>query len=56
MYSLMKRILIGKPLKSQAAGGTKLSKIKALALLSSDALLSVAYGTEQILIVLSSCR
>ena len=37
MYSLMKRILIGKPLKSQAAGEQKLSKIKALALLSSDA-------------------
>lgn len=53
MYSLMKRILIGKPLKSQAAGEQKLSKIKALALLSSDALSSVAYGTEQILIVLS---
>ncbi|NPC92186.1 APC family permease [Bacillus sp. WMMC1349] len=52
MYSTLKRLLIGKPLKSQQLGEQKISKTKALALLSSDALSSVAYGTEQILIVL----
>ncbi len=52
MYHSIKRFLIGKPLKSQAAGEQKLTKLKALAMLSSDALSSVAYGTEQILIIL----
>jgi amino acid transporter len=48
----LKRILIGRPLKSTELGDQKLSKVKALAILSSDALSSVAYGPEQILIVL----
>lgn len=48
----VKRMLIGKPLKSTELGEQKLSKTKALAILSSDALSSVAYGPEQILIVL----
>ncbi|WP_235845788.1 APC family permease [Neobacillus novalis] len=43
---------MGRPLKSTALGEQKLSKTKALAILSSDALSSVAYGPEQILIVL----
>ncbi|HJV45847.1 MAG TPA: APC family permease [Bacillota bacterium] len=51
-YSAIKRWLIGRPLKSEEAGEHKLNKLKALAILSSDALSSVAYGTEQILIVL----
>lgn len=50
----VKRIVIGKPLKSSALGEQKLNKFKALAILSSDALSSVAYGTEQILLVLSA--
>ncbi|MBS4174625.1 APC family permease [Bacillus sp. FJAT-49736] len=54
MYSSIKRFLIGRPLKSHELGEQKLSKLKALAILSSDALSSVAYGTEQILIVLAS--
>ncbi|PAC77340.1 APC family permease [Bacillus velezensis] len=54
MYHSIKRFLIGKPLKSQAAGEQKLTKLKALAMLSSDALSSVAYGTEQILIILAA--
>ncbi len=54
MYSSIKRLLIGRPLKSHELGEQKLSKLKALAILSSDALSSVAYGTEQILIVLAS--
>lgn len=47
-----KRYLIGRPLKSTELGEQKLNKKKALAILSSDALSSVAYGPEQILIVL----
>ncbi|MEH6948903.1 APC family permease [Bacillus sp. JJ634] len=52
MMASIKRFLIGRPLKSTAAGEQKLNKTKALAILSSDALSSVAYGPEQILIVL----
>lgn len=52
MISSIKRLLIGRPLKSNELGEQKLNKTKALAILSSDALLSVAYGPEQILIVL----
>ncbi|OAH55829.1 MULTISPECIES: APC family permease [Bacillaceae] len=52
MLSSIKRFLIGRPLKSTALGEQKLNKTKALAILSSDALSSVAYGPEQILIVL----
>ena len=54
MYSAIKRFLIGKPLKSKELREQKITKTKALALLSSDALSSVAYGTEQILIVLAA--
>src|SRR3954470_3522555 len=52
MLSSVKRFLIGRPLKSTELGEQKLNKTKALAILSSDALSSVAYGPEQILIVL----
>ncbi|UQD50936.1 amino acid permease [Bacillus methanolicus] len=52
--SMLKKILIGKPLKTSELGEQKLNKLKALAVLSSDALSSVAYGTEQILIVLAT--
>lgn len=48
----LKRLLIGRPMKTNELGEEKLSKVKALAVLSSDALSSVAYGTEQILLVL----
>ncbi len=54
MFSSLKRFLIGRPLKSTELGEQKLDKLKALAVLSSDALSSVAYGTEQILLVLAS--
>ncbi|MFD1485763.1 APC family permease [Lacticaseibacillus baoqingensis] len=50
----LKRLLVGKPLKSNEEGGQKLGKLKALAMLSSDALSSVAYGTEQIVLVLTT--
>lgn len=54
MWRYLKRLLIGKPLKTLDEGGQYLTKFKALALLSSDALSSVAYGTEQITTVLVS--
>ena len=53
MLEKLKRLLIGRPMKSTELEGEKLSKLKALAILSSDALSSVAYGTEQILLVLA---
>ena len=40
-------ILLGKPLASSRAAHERLTKVKALAVLSSDALSSVAYATEQ---------
>src|ERR1700730_11266086 len=52
MVNKLKRFFIGRPMKSTALEEEKLSKLKALAILSSDALSSVAYGTEQILLVL----
>ncbi len=48
----LKRLLIGKPLKSAENDEQKLTKFAALAMLSSDALSSIAYGTEQIVLVL----
>ncbi|HBE2143996.1 TPA: APC family permease [Enterococcus faecalis] len=48
----LKRLFIGKPLKSAENDEHKLSRFAALALLSSDALSSITYGTEQIVVVL----
>ncbi|MFC4772766.1 APC family permease [Enterococcus hermanniensis] len=48
----LKRLLVGRPLKSSENDDQNLSRFAALALLSSDALSSVAYGTEQIVVVL----
>ena len=48
----IKDLLIGKPLKSTEDDSHLLGKRQALAMLSSDALSSVAYGTEQIILVL----
>lgn len=48
----LKRLFIGKPLKSAENDEHKLSRFAALALLSSDALSSIAYDTEQIVVVL----
>ncbi|WP_276352377.1 APC family permease [Cohnella caldifontis] len=50
----LKRWLIGRPLKSAELGEQKLIKTKALAILSSDALSSVAYGPEQILLTFAA--
>lgn len=48
----IKRVLIGQPLTTASAAHERLTKTKALAVLSSDALSSVAYATEEILRVL----
>jgi amino acid transporter len=48
----VKRFLIGRPIASEHAAHQRLTKIKALAVLSSDALSSVAYATEEALVVL----
>jgi hypothetical protein len=49
LYTRLKRLVIGEPLATAAAGHERLTKVKALAVLSSDALSSVAYATEQIM-------
>lgn len=48
----VKRLLIGAPLASAQMEHERLSKFKALAVLSSDAISSVAYATEAILVTL----
>lgn len=51
-WTRLKRLLIGEPLANAAAGHERLTKKKALAVLSSDALSSTAYATEEILKIL----
>jgi amino acid transporter len=48
----LSRLIFGSPLHNAAAEGELLSKRRALAIFSSDPLSSVAYATEEILIVL----
>ena len=50
--STLKRKLIGTPLRTAELPHERLSKFAALAVFSSDALSSVAYATEEILLVL----
>ncbi len=50
--SLLKRLLVGAPMPIAQARHERLSKTVALAVFSSDALSSVAYATEEILLVL----
>jgi amino acid transporter len=49
----LKRVFLGEPLSNQMAANECIPKWKALAVLSSDALSSVAYATEEILIPLA---
>ena len=49
LFGTLKRIIIGSPLSTAAAAHERLNKIQALAVLSSDALSSVAYATEAVL-------
>ncbi len=51
-YSGLKRVLVGESLPTSAYAEERLSNAEALAVLSSDALSSVAYATEEILLVL----
>lgn len=53
-YSRIKRFLIGHPLSISDLEHQRIPKWKALAVLSSDALSSVAYATEEILIPLTA--
>lgn len=53
MMRLVRRLLIGRPLHNQEMAHEKLPKWKALAIFSSDALSSVAYGPEQIMLILA---
>ncbi|MCC7441359.1 MAG: APC family permease [Bdellovibrionales bacterium] len=50
----IKRLLLGRPLANAQASEEKIPKWKALAVLSSDALSSTAYATEEILIPLAA--
>lgn len=52
-YHRLKKILIGRPIESAHEINERLSKIKALAVFSSDAISSVAYATGEIMIVLA---
>jgi len=50
---VLKRVTLGRPLRSDRMEGTLLPKKLALPVFASDALSSVAYATEEILLVLS---
>ena len=52
MANSLKRIILGQPLPSAAEKHERLGKISGLAVFASDALSSVAYGTEEIMLVL----
>ena len=54
LFKTVKRILIGEPIATAKAAHERLTKPKALAVLSSDALSSVAYATEESLVTLSA--
>ena len=53
VFGIAKRVLVGRPVQSSRLGHTLLPKRIALPVFASDALSSVAYATEEILIVLS---
>ncbi len=54
MATLLKRILVGKPLPTAAAPHQRLGKPTGLAVFASDNLSSSAYATEEILLVLTA--
>jgi amino acid transporter len=53
LFGLTKRVLVGRPMQSEHLGHTLLPKKIALPVFASDALSSVAYATQEILLVLS---
>jgi amino acid transporter len=52
VFSGIRQIVLGSPLPTAEEAHHRLSKVQALAIFSSDALSSVAYATEEILLVL----
>lgn len=52
MNTKLKRLLIGRPLKNEELGGEKFGVLWGLPILSSDAISSVAYAGQEILLVL----
>ena len=50
---LPKRLVLGRPVRSDRAGESLLPKRLALPIFASDALSSVAYATQEILIILT---
>jgi amino acid transporter len=54
MHDVVKRLVVGRPMQSDRLGHTLLPKRIALPVFASDALSSVAYATEEILLVLSA--
>src|ERR687883_1319975 len=54
MATAIKRLFVGRALRSEQAVHERLSKKTALAVFSSDALSSTAYATEEILLVLAA--
>lgn len=52
MITALKRLLVGSPMTTAQAKHERLGKIAALAIFSSDCMSSVAYATEEILLVL----
>ena len=53
MFTIAKRVVVGRPLDSDAAGHATLPKRLALPIFCSDPLSSVAYATQEILLVLA---
>src|SRR4026208_1289198 len=53
MATAIKRLLVGRALRTKQAAHERLTKKTALAVFSSDALSSTAYATEEILLVLA---
>ena len=53
MATAIKRLLVGRALRTEQAAHERLTKKTALAVFSSDALSSTAYATEEILLVLA---
>lgn len=52
-FAKIRRVLVGEPLPNEAEINERLTKTKALAIFASDAMSSVAYATEEILLVLA---
>jgi amino acid transporter len=53
-FGTLKRLLVGRPMQSERLGHTLLPKKIALPVFASDALSSVAYATQEILLVLAA--